>query len=942
MSKLSSPDSSSSIDQPSSKFTILNVDDDETNRYAISQVLKRAGFAVQEAASGKQALKMLKEAQPDLVLLDVHLPDISGLEVCSIIKADPATAMIPVLHISGIYVDSQSQVVGLESGADAYLTQPIDPPVLIASIKALLRMHQAESKVISAARKWQATFDTISDGVCLLDEGGRIVQCNQSMMSLLSKPASEIIGQRCGELIGCERLDTEGSCFAHLRESGQRESFNWQIGERWFRVSLDPVMDETGRFIGAVEILTDISRQKLADDEHERLFKLLEAVIQQMPAGVIIAEVPGGKMLLGNKQVEKIFRHPFLWSENIEQYGQWSGFHQNGRPYSGEEWPLARSILSGEVVINEEVSICRGDGSQGVITISSAPIRDRAGEIVAAVVTFSDITERKKIEEELHLYRNHLEELVREQIGELSAANERLRQEIEERRQAEERLRESELKYATVVEQARDWVLIIQDGVFRFSNRVAAEISGYRAEEILGRPFADIVPIEQQDMLAEQSVSLRSAGHDLPSFLEIKIKCKDGTSKDAEMSAGLIQYQGRPAIVAVIRDITERKRLEEERQRADKLESIGVLAGGIAHDFNNILTAVLGNLSLAKMHTPPESRAFRLLSETEKSSLRARDLTQQLLTFAKGGAPIKKIASIGELLKETATFALRGSRVRAEFSLAEDLWLTEVDVGQISQVINNLIINAKQAMPEGGKIKVFAENITLRAGSGEDLPLEPGRYLKITIEDEGVGIPAEHLQSIFDPYFTTKDGGSGLGLATSYSIIKKHGGYIRVRSKLGVGTKFSIYLPASAEQSMETAPEQALAGPPTGQGRILIMDDEQSIRTTVRHMLEFLGYQVETARDGQEAVALYQRAREDGHPFDAVILDLTVPCGMGGEQAIGLMQRIDPEVKAIASSGYSNDAIMADFRQWGFCAAIAKPYQIEDLAKLLYRIVVKK
>ncbi|MEW5802815.1 MAG: PAS domain S-box protein [bacterium] len=934
----------------SAKITILNVDDNEAGRYATSRLLKKAGFAVKEAATGQQALLMAAVEQPDLIILDVHLPDMNGFEVCRRIKSDPATALIPVLHLSATYLDSQSRVEGLESGADSYLTQPVEPMVLIATIKALLRMRAAESQVTVAARQWQVTFDTISDGVCLLDQEGKIIQCNRFMLNLLGQPESEIVGRRCSELIECPCLDPEGACFKRLRESGQRESFDWQTGSRWFRISLDPVRDEAGRLAGAVQIMTDITAQKQAQEDRERLNELLEAerarfeeVLRQMPAGVIIAEAPSGRLVLANEQVEKIFRHPGLMSSDVEHYSEWKGFHPDAKPYQPHEWPLARSVREGEVIISEEIDILRGDGTHGTISVSAAPIRDVEGHIMAGVATFSDVTEARQVQKELRLYRHHLEELVKERTIELTAANAQLRREVTERRQAEARLRESESKYSTVVEQARDWVFIIQDGIFKFSNQAVYEISGYLVEEIMDKSFLNLVSPEFRDLVG-QRYAQRMSGENPPSSYEVKVQHKDGATRDVEVSARVIQYQGKPADMCIVRDITGRKRLEEEMQKAQRLESIGVLAGGIAHDFNNILTSIIGNLSLATMLAKPGDRISKLLDGTEKSACRARDLTRQLLTFAKGGAPIKQTASISELLKDTTTFSLRGSKVKAEFSLAEDLWPVEVDTGQISQVVNNLVINAKQAMPEGGIIRVTAQNATIGHEENKvDIPLEEGRYIKISVEDQGAGIPDEHLQRIFDPYFTTKETGTGLGLATSYSIIKRHEGYITVKSQPGVGTTFFIYLPASKEKGKTASTvQEEEAGLLSGQGRILVMDDEQIVRDVARRMLEFIGYEVELARDGAEAIALYEKARKSGHPFDAIIMDITVPGGMGGEAAIRKLREVDPKVKAIVSSGYSSDALMADIKRSGFRGIIAKPYKVTELARVLQRVIKGK
>ncbi|MDQ3969483.1 MAG: ATP-binding protein, partial [Thermoproteota archaeon] len=393
---------------------------------------------------------------------------------------------------------------------------------------------------------------------------------------------------------------------------------------------------------------------------------------------------------------------------------------------------------------------------------------------------------------------------------------------------------------------------------------------------------------------------------------------------------------GEIRVIIASRDTTEHRRMEEERLRAQKLESLGILAGGIAHDFNNMLTAILGNVSLAKIRMNSENKAYTRLTEAERACLRASDLTQQLLTFSKSGAPVKRIALIEDLIRESATFAIRGSKARCEYSIAEGLWLVEIDEGQISQVINNLVINADQAMPEGGEVRIVAENISLNTEDG--VLLKEGKYVRITVQDQGIGIPQENLTKIFDPYFTTKHTGSGLGLAVVYSIIKNHGGYIGVESEVGKGTKFYIYLPAydKAEIDKGNLVEERLIH---GRGRILIMDDEQIIREVAGEMLSQIGYEVEFARDGMEAVELYKRAKECNRAFDAVIMDLTIPGGMGGREAVKKLRDIDPGIKAIVSSGYSNDPVMAEYGKYGFGGVVAKPYKIKELSEVLDRVI---
>lgn len=382
---------------------------------------------------------------------------------------------------------------------------------------------------------------------------------------------------------------------------------------------------------------------------------------------------------------------------------------------------------------------------------------------------------------------------------------------------------------------------------------------------------------------------------------------------------------------------TERKNMEAELQKAQKLGSLGILAGGIAHNFNNILTAIAGNISLAKMYAKPGLEVFDILTEAEKASLKAKNLVQQLLTFSTGGMPKKKAISIAKLIKDSANFALSGSNVRCAFSILDDLWTVEVDEDQISHAINNLIINAKQAMSEGGVIKVSTENITI--GSENFLPLKDGKYINISIEDQGSGIPEEDLQKIFDPYFTTKQGGSGLGLATAYSIIKKHDGHITVESKPGVGTTSYIYLPAYEEKILTMNSEGKVSITSSGRGKILVMDDEEIVSSVVGRMLAQCGYEADFAKDGTEAITLYKKAKASDQPFEAVIIDLIIFGGMGGKEAIKKLFEIDPDVKAIVSSGYSSDPVMANFKDYGFKSVLSKPYKMEELCKVLHSVI---
>ena len=435
-------------------------------------------------------------------------------------------------------------------------------------------------------------------------------------------------------------------------------------------------------------------------------------------------------------------------------------------------------------------------------------------------------------------------------------------------------------------------------------------------------------------MLAAVSRCVRNP--DEPVLAQYRFRHRDGSWRWLESIANnRLDHPAIRAIVVNTRDITERKRIEESLEKTAQLESLSILCGGIAHDFNNILTAVLTNISMAQMYGELEEDIEKMLADAEKASLRGKGLTQQLLTFAKGGEPIKRAVSIAALLKETIDFSLSGSNVRCEHDLPEDLWPVDADEGQIGQVIQNVILNADQAMPGGGVIQVRAENVKI--AEQDPLPLEAGHHVKVSIVDQGIGIPEEHLQKVFNPFFTTKQKGSGLGLSTSFSIVRRHKGALQVESRLGGGTKIHVYLPALPEIREKRGAKKDASY--RGDERVLLIDDDETLRRSIGKALDRLGYHVEHACEGVEGIAVYQKAHTSGRPVDVVVMDLTIPGGMGGKEAAQELLRIDPDAKLIVSSGYSTDPVMSDFRAHGFRAVISKPYRVEDLGETLRSVL---
>ncbi len=508
---------------------------------------------------------------------------------------------------------------------------------------------------------------------------------------------------------------------------------------------------------------------------------------------------------------------------------------------------------------------------------------------------------------------------------------------VNERKMAEEALQRSEANFRKLAETAPALIYVYSAGRLLYVNSMLEKVTKLSREQLLRMNMnpMDLFNDDYRELTIKNTIA-RQKGEKIPPY-EVGMTNESGQQMFGYLYADTIVYEGQPAILGLVVDITERKKMEEDLLQASKLESLGILAGGIAHDFNNILTVISGNISLAKIIIDADNEVTEVLTEVEKAAFQARDLTQQLLTFSKGGAPIKETASIQELLRESASFVLRGSNVNCNYAISDDLWAVSIDKGQISQVISNLIINADQAMPYGGSIQLSAENL-----HSTEIPpsLKATNCIKISIQDEGVGIAEKYQAKIFDPYFTTKQKGHGLGLTTCYSIIKKHDGDISVSSSLGIGTTVNIYLPAFPDQVVEINDMPSLVL--SGQGKILIMDDETVVRETLGKMLRRLGYTTGFAADGLNAIHQYQTAQQTNEPYDAVLMDLTIAGGMGGKDAVKKLLEIDSAAKVIVSSGYSNDPVMAEYKKYGFSGVLPKPYEIQAVNQLLYDLIVKQ
>ncbi len=623
-----------------------------------------------------------------------------------------------------------------------------------------------------------------------------------------------------------------------------------------------------------------LDHQKTINLELESAREEIEAIFDSVGEGIMVLN-DQGKIVAHNRKMSRLFAPGF--SEIL-------GKTCRKAVCAGETSQdncLLRKVVSRKKSVRMRSWQCRNR----VYEIIGTPVFDKTGAMKRVVILYMDITRRKKTE----------------------AA-----------------LQESEARFRDLFENATD-ILMSTDptGCILLVNKAWQDALGYDRKEAETLTLYDIIAPEHLPACRKNFKKILKDGREF-SCQTVFVR-KNGAEIIVDGRVNCRFVDGKPvSLRCIFRDITEQRRMQEEMQRTQKLESVGMLAGGIAHDFNNLLTGIIGNIHLARLQSPDKGMT-RLLDASESASQRAQELTRQLLTFAKGGAPVKETASVAEIIEEVASFALRGSNTHWQLEIEEPVSPVDVDTGQFSQVLQNLIINSDQAMPDGGMIHISVADCTV--DDTIPMPLADGRYVKIDIRDQGIGIAREYLSRIFDPYFSTKRKGSGLGLATSYSIIRNHNGLITVDSEPGNGTTMSILLPAS---KAEVVRKKLLKQQPVpGQGRLLVMDDDETVRKVAAQMLSHLGYDVTESDDGADTVAQYNKALEENRPFDAVILDLTIPGGMGGRETVARLAEIDPQVTAIVSSGYSNDPIMADYALHGFAGVVPKPYSLVKLSSVV-------
>ncbi|QWV98700.1 ABC transporter substrate-binding protein [Geomonas nitrogeniifigens] len=642
----------------------------------------------------------------------------------------------------------------------------------------------------------------------------------------------------------------------------------------------------------------EVRERKAAEAALKESEEQLRVIFDTSQAGIILVD-PKGIIRFANNRMAEMFG---CRMEELIGSGYTSHLHPDQLETGSE---LMRRIMTGELkgITTERHYLCgKGGGFWGYL--SGRRLEAPDGELRALVGIISDISDR-----------------------------------IE----AEEARGKALMLVETLLAQSPLGILVYdgESGDCVRANQAVADITGGTVEELLRQNFRKIVPLCEGGIV-EAAERVLADGQPCP--LESEVTTTHGREVTLRFQLARFDVEQRHHLLLLVQDVTEEKRLDRENKRIEtqmlnmqKLESLGVLAGGIAHDFNNILTGIVGNISFAQMVLEQAHKAKGPLDKAEKACQRAAELAGQLLTFARGGQPIKKVFSVKQLAGESLSLVLRGTNVKGRIEIPDTLDIVEADEGQMNQAFNNLIINAVHAMPGGGTLTVAGRNELMEQENR--LGLAPGHYVRLDFRDEGCGISEIDQKKIFDPYFTTKASGTGLGLASTHSIVTRHGGVILVDSTPGRGATFTIYLPSLGESAADLVREQETDESPAGGGSVVVMDDEELIRDLACAMLVQLGYHATACCDGAEAVELYRAALERGEGYDAVIMDLTIPGGMGGKEAAQRILELDPEARLIVSSGYSNDPIMSDYKKHGFSATLEKPYTVKEIARVLTGVI---
>lgn len=822
--------------------------------------------------------------------------------------------------------------------------------------------QRAEDAFRESEEKYRLLADNATDVIWTTDENLKFTYFSPSVERLRQYTAQEALAQSLEESMAPDSVRVAMSIFQdelELLKRGDHPEGRTRTCELeatckdgstvWVEASMRFLLDNQGNLAGVLGISRDISerqrraaRQLALQRVRDEIWKMdTSADIQQILNAIRdnLGELSVGMSDISVNMIDDSTDPPAIGFYTIDHRGV---EHININPeYPGipvllriwrQQQVAYRRDLTVEDIYGERPYIGRAKGGK-IRSIVDVPFAQGTLALNSLEVDAFSLEDIEVLQEIAQILSEGLQRL--DDMHKLGQRNRELGREIAEREQAEEKLRSSEAQLHAVIESLPfDLWCTDADGRYIVQNSVCRERWG----DTIGKRPGDLEV--SGEVLDEWNENTRRvfAGEVVQGEIEYTL----GEKRETHSYIIAPIWEGERIIgsTGINIDITDRRRLEEEVRRSHNLESLGLLAGGIAHDFNNVLTGVTGNLALLLRFLTKDSEEYEIAREAEQAASKTRDLTRQLMTFARGGTPVKETASIDELIREATELSLHGSNARPAYHFAPGLPFVDIDVVQMGQVIQNLVLNADQAMPDGGTVTISADHVEI--SESDAASLEAGSYVRVTVEDEGGGIPPGQTDRIFDPYFTTKESGHGLGLAICHSIIQRHKGHISVRSEIDVGTTFEFYLPASEQQAVSPDEVSLAVAELSGSGRILLMDDEETIHRMVGRALRVLGYEVESVYDGDEAMRVYGDALRSDRPYDLAIMDLTIPGGMGGKEAVGKLLELDPSARVLVSSGYANDPVMADYAEYGFAGRVAKPIDIDELAEAVSRALSER
>jgi PAS domain S-box-containing protein len=931
---------------------ILIVEDDPGTGELETQRLEALGIEIRRAASAEETVALLKAATPALMLLDYSLPGGNAIELVKKLRASSITVP-PFLMVTG-RGDETVAVETMKSGASDYIIKNADfldnllPAARKALEKAALKTELAEAQSsiaknlrlytvlaqVNMAVAREKDLRVLLQKVCDIivatggfkmawvgfpdrDTGRVLPFCSAGLVDgYLDKLKIELDEKSAyakGPTGNAARTGKISIC-ADIASDPAMEPWREKALAKNYRSSASVPLEESGR---TTAVLTIYSEHPGFFGEDE--LKLLGEIKSDI--SLAFDAISSEKMRLSAQAALELTASQLTHVMETNPVILFRLRAVNGRMVT--EW-VSGNIQS--MLGYEEAEILAPAWiEENLHPADKERVMMQTTEAFAKEGSVRDFRLRKKNNGYIWMHEQLRAISKTEFIGSWTDIN---------------RLKESEERFRTLVDCAPYGVLVRKGLEVIFANKSGVTIVKARTEEeLVGKNILERLPGAFSDAVRQRLADIDEKGVSTEP-LEIQYHAMDGTLIDLEISGSPIVLGGEKCGLIFFRDISERKKNERmlnEMSAMQRVESLGQLAGGIAHDFNNMLTGIMANISLLQARCGENRENAEILRETLDAARNAQSLTASLLSFSKGGKPVKKEFCMQKALQDIFGLATRGTKAACENVVKENLWSVEGDENQLKQAINNLLINSLQAMPAGGTLRLEAENI----GKGATLPelLPVGDYLKLTVSDTGIGIPKEYLAKIFEPYFTTKSCGHGLGLSMTWSVIKNHGGQIRASSVSGEGTTFVIYLPATGRCLSISAGNRPEI--PKGSGRVLVLEDEEVVAKAVARMLKELGYTAEITADGNETVRRYAEEGKKGKPFDLVLMDLTIPGGLGGKEAVVKLRAVAPDAKVIVSSGYSDETVMADFKDYGFDAVLPKPYKYEDLAETLARLLKK-